>query len=51
MEALRRISTSTGEVSTVLAADGRVDVHGLQARNGVVWIADDRAGVLDRVRG
>jgi streptogramin lyase len=51
METLRRISTSTGAVTTVLTAEGRVDVHGLQARNGIVWIADNRVGVLYRVRG
>jgi streptogramin lyase len=51
METLRRISTSTGAVTTVLTAEGRVDVHGLQARNGIVWIADNRTGVLYRVRG
>lgn len=51
MERLRRISTSTGAVTTVLTAAGRVDVHGLQARNGMIWIADNRAGVLYRVRG
>ena len=51
MEALRRVSLPTGKVTTVATAQGRVDVHGLQARDGVVWIADNRSGVLYRVRG
>jgi hypothetical protein len=51
MEALRRVDTATGAVTTILTAEGRVDVHGLQARNGTVWIADNRAGLLYRVRG
>jgi streptogramin lyase len=51
MEALRRVSASTGVVTTVARASGRLDVHGLQARNGFVWLADNRAGMLYRVRG
>jgi hypothetical protein len=50
MEALRRVTASTKEVSTVATASGRVDVHGLQAQAGFLWIADNTAGVLLRVK-
>ena len=50
METLRRVSASTRQVSTGATASGRVDVHGLQARDGFVWIADNRSGRLYRVR-
>ncbi len=50
MEALRRVSASTGRVTTAARASGRLDVHGLQARGGFVWLADNRAGVVYRVR-
>jgi streptogramin lyase len=49
MEALRRVSASTGRVTTVARASGRLDVHGLQAGGGFVWLADNRAGLLYRV--
>ena len=49
METLRRVSASTRQVSTGATASGRVDVHGLQARDGFVWIADNRSGRLYRV--
>jgi hypothetical protein len=48
MDALKRVSSASGEVSTVVAADGRVDVHGLVAVNGVVWLADNTNGLLYR---
>jgi hypothetical protein len=50
METLRRVSASTRQVSTGATASGRVDVHGLQVRDGFVWIADNRSGRLYRVR-
>lgn len=50
MEALRRVSASTGKVTTVARPSGRLDVHGLQAQGGFVWLADNRMGVLYRVR-
>jgi streptogramin lyase len=51
MEALRRV-TVDGTVKTVSSATGRVDVHGLApaASGGGVWLADNTAGVLYRVR-
>ena len=51
MDALRRVSASTGQMPTVARASGRLDVHGLQAQGGYVWLADNRAGLLYRVRG
>jgi hypothetical protein len=51
MEALRRVSASSGTVTTIVAANGRVDVHGLGARGAAVWIADNRAGRLYRLTG
>ncbi len=51
MDALRRVSASTGQMTTVARASGRLDVHGLQAQGGYVWLADNRAGLLYRVRG
>jgi len=49
MDALKRISVSSGTVATVARPTGRVDVHGLEARSGVVWIADNTNGLLYRV--
>ena len=49
MDALKRVSISSGAVTTVVAANGRVDVHGLAAAGGAVWIADNTAGRLYRV--
>jgi hypothetical protein len=51
MDALRRVSASTRAVKTVARPTARVDVHGLQADGGVVWLADNRDGYLYRVRG
>ena len=48
MTALRRVTTS-GEVTTVASASGRVDVHGLVAANGAVWLADNTNGFLYRI--
>jgi hypothetical protein len=50
MNALKRISMPTGAVSTKVRASGRVDVHGLVARNGTVWLADNTSGRLYRIR-
>jgi streptogramin lyase len=51
MDALKRVSASTGAVATVAQSSGRVDVHGLAAGGGAVWIADNTNGVLYRVPG
>jgi streptogramin lyase len=48
MTALRRV-TADGKVKTVATARGRVDVHGLAAGLGSVWIADNTGGFLYRV--
>jgi streptogramin lyase len=48
MDALRRVSPA-GAVKTVVRPTGRVDVHGLVAAGGSVWLADNTAGVLYRV--
>jgi streptogramin lyase len=50
MEALRRVDASTGQVTTAATATARVDVHGLRAFGGSVWLADNRAGVVYRLR-
>jgi streptogramin lyase len=49
MDALKRVSVSSGAVSTVVRSSGRLDVHGLAVAGGAVWIADNRAGMLYRV--
>jgi hypothetical protein len=49
MEALRRVSASSGAVTTVSRPTARLDVHGLAAAGGAVWIADNRRGRLYRV--
>jgi hypothetical protein len=48
MDTLKRISIASGAVTAVTQALGRVDVHGLAVRDGVVWIADNTNGVLYR---
>ena len=48
MAALRRV-TAAGVVSTVATAQGRVDVHGLAAGKGSIWLADNTQGQLYRV--
>jgi hypothetical protein len=50
MDVLRRVAASTGQVTTVATAGGRVDVHGLVASGGFLWIADNRSGFLYRLR-
>jgi len=49
MDALKRISASSGAVSTVFRPTSRFDVHGLVARSGIVWIADNTRGRLYRL--
>jgi streptogramin lyase len=49
MNALKRVSTASGAVSTIATPTGRVDVHGLAAASGVVWIADNTGGFLYRL--
>lgn len=46
MEALRRVSISSGAVSTVVRPTRRLDVHGLAVSLGAVWLADNRRGYL-----
>jgi streptogramin lyase len=48
MTALRRV-TADGRVTTVARARGRVDVHGLTAGLGSIWIADNTGGFLYRI--
>jgi hypothetical protein len=48
MAALRRVTTG-GTVTTAGTARGRVDIHGLAAANGAVWLADNTNGLLYRV--
>jgi DNA-binding beta-propeller fold protein YncE len=48
MTALRRV-TPAGAVTTAATAVGRVDVHGLAAAGGRVWIADNTDGFLYRI--
>jgi hypothetical protein len=50
MEALRRVSASTGEMTTVATANGRLDVNGIDSRDGFVWLSDNREGLLYRVK-
>jgi streptogramin lyase len=49
MDELARVSVSSGAVSVVLQAQGRVDVHGLVTAGGSVWIADNTSGTLYRL--
>jgi hypothetical protein len=49
METLRRVSTSSGRVTTAARATGRVDVHGLVAQGGFIWLADNTSGLIYRV--
>jgi YVTN family beta-propeller protein len=51
MEALRRVDARTGVVTQSLLATAPLDVHGLVADDGGVWLADNTNGVLYRVRG
>ena len=49
MDALKRVSATTRTVTTVAVPTSRLDVHGLVASGGAVWIADNRRGYLYRV--
>jgi hypothetical protein len=49
MDALKRVSMTTGAVTTVTRPTTRLDVHGLAAAGGAVWIADNRKGRLYRI--
>jgi hypothetical protein len=49
MDALKRVSASTGQVSVVAETSTRVEVHGLVARSGAVWLADNTNGYLYRL--
>ena len=48
MTAVRRVTTA-GTVTTAATAQGRVDVHGLAAGGGRVWLADNTDGFLYRI--
>lgn len=48
MTAVRRV-TAAGKVTTAATAQGRVDVHGLAAGDGSIWLADNMNGFLYRV--
>ena len=50
MDALKRVSMSNRAVSTITRPTSRLDVHGLAAARGAVWIADNRRGYLYRIR-
>lgn len=49
MNAVQRVSVSTGAVTTLARPVGRVDVHGLVARNASAWLADNTSGRLYRL--
>ena len=49
MEALKRVAVASGAVSVVAEPSARVDVHGLVAAGGAVWLADNTNGSLYRV--
>jgi hypothetical protein len=44
MNAVQRVSVSTGGVTPLARPVGRVDVHGLVARNVSAWLADNTSG-------
>ena len=46
MDALRRVSMTTGAVTTAATPTARLDVNGLVANGSAVWIADNRQGWL-----
>lgn len=48
MALLQRVSPATGEVETVTQASGRVDVNGIAAGRGALWLADNHGGRLYR---
>jgi streptogramin lyase len=49
MDSLRRVSMLTGAVTTAATPSGRLDVNGLRASVGAVWIADNHRGRLYRM--
>jgi hypothetical protein len=49
MTAVRRVTTD-GTVTTAATARARVDVHGLAGAGRAVWLADNTAGLLYRIR-
>jgi hypothetical protein len=49
MDALVRVSTATGAVSTAAHPSGRLDVHGIAVAGGRLWLADNTGGMLYRV--
>jgi YVTN family beta-propeller protein len=49
MEALRRVDAKSGAVTSSVVASGPLDVHGLVATDGAVWLADNTHGVLYRL--
>jgi len=51
MDALKHISVGSGGVRVVATPTSRLDVHGLVAVKGGVWLADNTNGFLYRVRG
>jgi streptogramin lyase len=46
MDALKRVSATTGDVEVVARPEGRVDVHGLVVTAGRVWLSDNTNGRL-----
>ena len=50
MDSLKRVSTATGAVTTAARPTARLDVNGLVAAGGAVWLADNRGGRLYRVQ-
>jgi len=48
MTAVQRVQPD-GAVTTVASAVGRVDIHGLAAGLGAVWLSDNTNGVLYRL--
>jgi streptogramin lyase len=49
MDALRRVSATSGDVTTFGRSSGRLDVHGLAAQGRFLWIADNTDGFLYRI--
>jgi DNA-binding beta-propeller fold protein YncE len=49
MDALKRVSALTREVTIVASPESRLDVHGIATARGAVWLADNTAGFIYRV--
>jgi streptogramin lyase len=49
MDALKRVSLATREVTVVSTPDARLDVHGIVAAGGSVWLSDTTSGYLYRL--